>query len=468
MTKQSNIMAIYDRSTSTEKQRQVYLYGTARLGELLLNRDSASTWNRHHYRIKGNRHYELNNHLGNVLAVVTDRKMAQDTTINATYTPQYFLPDVYAVQNYYAFGQNMPKWSSSALNDPKRYRFGYNGKEDDDEWNKQDYGFRIYDTRLARFLSVDPLTRQYAWYSPYQFAGNMPIWATDLDGLEPKGATTRYVTVWNFGNPWPNEKAGNLTLMFSLDEPHNYLYVWASASGTYQYADLTKESNKWVPYFPTNKNSRPNGGNFLLQPDNDQPQWDMADFASYKGSQQVIEGFGVGCLCFGGAVFGAEAAMMGGAPLLETVSTSSRYVQLGSAGADAAYQISTEGFDNWNVTSTAANYFFTHSITSAGIGSAFDIRIGDIKNSISARSTSSLFRNTVLGEKTIGQFGYQTLTGSIGNELGSQTTNFLMKPFAKKAGFDGAFISLSTNFKANLYIGTLGNVAEESLNESND
>ncbi|MBN8682176.1 MAG: hypothetical protein J0L99_05975 [Chitinophagales bacterium] len=110
--------------------------------------------------------------------------MAQDTTINATYTPQYFLPDVYAVQNYYAFGQNMPKWSSSALNDPARYRFGYNGKEDDDEWNKQDYGFRIYDTRLARFLSVDPLTRQYAELTPYQFASNSPISGVDMDGLE--------------------------------------------------------------------------------------------------------------------------------------------------------------------------------------------------------------------------------------------------------------------------------------------
>jgi RHS repeat-associated protein len=142
-------------------------------------------WNRHYYRIKGNRHYELTNHLGNVLAVVTDRKLGQDTTVNATYTPQYYLPDIYSVQNYYAFGQNLPKWSSSALNDPKRYRFGFNGKEDDDEWTKQDYGFRMYDPRVARFLSVDPLAAAYPWYTPYQFAGDMPIWAADLDGLEP-------------------------------------------------------------------------------------------------------------------------------------------------------------------------------------------------------------------------------------------------------------------------------------------
>lgn len=39
---------------------------------------------------------------------------------------------------------------------------------------------------MGRFLSVDPLTQEYPWYTPYQFAGNMPIGAIDLDGLEPR------------------------------------------------------------------------------------------------------------------------------------------------------------------------------------------------------------------------------------------------------------------------------------------
>jgi len=68
------------------------------------------------------------------------------------------------------------------------YRFGFNGKEKDDEvsgnGNHYDYGFRIYNPRLGRFLSVDPLTKSYPMLNPYQFAANMPIWATDLDGLE--------------------------------------------------------------------------------------------------------------------------------------------------------------------------------------------------------------------------------------------------------------------------------------------
>lgn len=73
------------------------------------------------------------------------------------------------------------------------YRYGFNGKEQDPEvsgqGNQYDYGFRIYNPRLGRFLSVDPLFNSYPWYTPYQFAGNMPIWAIDLDGLEEKKAT---------------------------------------------------------------------------------------------------------------------------------------------------------------------------------------------------------------------------------------------------------------------------------------
>ena len=52
----------------------------------------------------------------------------------------------------------------------------------------QDYGFRLYSPGIARFLSVDPLSPSYPMFSPYQFAGNRPIMAIDLDGLEPYDA----------------------------------------------------------------------------------------------------------------------------------------------------------------------------------------------------------------------------------------------------------------------------------------
>jgi RHS repeat-associated protein len=68
------------------------------------------------------------------------------------------------------------------------YRFKFNGKESDDEIYGigafQDYGMRMYDTRVCRFISVDPITKKYPELTPYQFASNTPIWGIDLDGLE--------------------------------------------------------------------------------------------------------------------------------------------------------------------------------------------------------------------------------------------------------------------------------------------
>jgi len=68
------------------------------------------------------------------------------------------------------------------------YRYGFNGKENDNEvkgqGNQQDYGMRIYDPRIGKFLSVDPITNQYPELTPYQFASNTPIQAIDLDGQE--------------------------------------------------------------------------------------------------------------------------------------------------------------------------------------------------------------------------------------------------------------------------------------------
>jgi RHS repeat-associated protein len=68
------------------------------------------------------------------------------------------------------------------------YRYGFNGKENDDEvmgeGNFQDYGMRMYNPRIGRFFNVDPLTKEYPELTPFQFASNTPIQAIDLDGLE--------------------------------------------------------------------------------------------------------------------------------------------------------------------------------------------------------------------------------------------------------------------------------------------
>jgi len=80
--------------------------------------------------------------------------------------------------------------------DASGYKYGFNGKENDNEvkgeGNQQDYGMRIYDPRVGRFLSVDPLTKEYAWNSPYAFAENNVIRSVDLDGSEKQIVTNVY------------------------------------------------------------------------------------------------------------------------------------------------------------------------------------------------------------------------------------------------------------------------------------
>ena len=67
------------------------------------------------------------------------------------------------------------------------YRYGFNGKEDDKDFGDkqliQDYGFRLYNPAIARFLSVDPLASSYPYNSPYAFAENNVISGIDAEGL---------------------------------------------------------------------------------------------------------------------------------------------------------------------------------------------------------------------------------------------------------------------------------------------
>ncbi len=73
-------------------------------------------------------------------------------------------------------------WKSDAVHQ----RYGFNGKESDFEvkgaGNSYDFGARIYDPRLGRFLSTDPLFKKFSGDSPYSFAGNSPIILLDENG----------------------------------------------------------------------------------------------------------------------------------------------------------------------------------------------------------------------------------------------------------------------------------------------
>jgi RHS repeat-associated protein len=74
----------------------------------------------------------------------------------------------------------------------KGYRYGFQGQERDSEIGEYyAFEYRIHDTRLGRFLSVDPLYSDYPFYSSYQFASNSPIVAEDIEGLESSKVMNR-------------------------------------------------------------------------------------------------------------------------------------------------------------------------------------------------------------------------------------------------------------------------------------
>jgi hypothetical protein len=68
----------------------------------------------------GDKHYELANHLGNVLNVVTDRKLPFDSNTNSLV--DYFIADVKSYSDYYPYGMQLP-YRHGIQGDNYRYSF---------------------------------------------------------------------------------------------------------------------------------------------------------------------------------------------------------------------------------------------------------------------------------------------------------------------------------------------------------
>jgi RHS repeat-associated protein len=132
---------------------------------------------------RGRKVYELKNHLGNVLAVVSDVKIGVDVQQVNVPLVDYYVADVVEMTDYEPFGMQLANrhWMSG-----DRYRFGFNGKESDDEWNGDgnmvDFGLRIFAPCLGRFFSGDPLGFAQESLSPYCSAGNNPVKFIDFQG----------------------------------------------------------------------------------------------------------------------------------------------------------------------------------------------------------------------------------------------------------------------------------------------
>ncbi|MEA3495129.1 MAG: RHS repeat-associated core domain-containing protein [Bacteroidota bacterium] len=103
----------------------------------------------------------------------------------------------------------------------ENYRFSFNGMEKDDEvkgnGNSLDFGARIYDPRLGRWLSLDTLQAKYPTISPYSFATNRPIIAIDIDGRDV------YIVVTSMGGEGGARGQGHMALVVGNEEVGYYL-----------------------------------------------------------------------------------------------------------------------------------------------------------------------------------------------------------------------------------------------------
>src|SRR5690554_884156 len=258
---QGNQMAMYQHKNEEENgisNNNLYLsernlYGSRRIGQEQIGEIIASSdlnlvnINTATQNIIGDKYFEMSNHLGNVLEVVSDRKLpVNDGNGNI----DYFLADVVSYSDYYPYGMQMPGRNGSTGD----YRYGFQGQEKDDEvkgeGNSINYSFRMHDPRVGRFLSIDPKFKKFPYYSPYQFSSNSVIVAIELEGLESS-------ILLNYSERWieiTRDKHNRLSISredYSLIPKGSKRY---SGADSYGYTNLNPpnwQTDVWVEDFHT-------------------------------------------------------------------------------------------------------------------------------------------------------------------------------------------------------------------------
>ena len=237
-----NVMSVYIATDTANSghlmQSEVDLYGSNRLGVWYANIDVDVTNSPNDPNgywaglVRGKKAYELNNHLGNNLVTISDKKIPY--SVDGT-TIDHYEADVITATDYYPFGMAIP---NRTFSNGTQYRYGFNGKEKDKDITEgdYDYGARIYDGRICRWLSMDAFANKYPDVSPYVFALNSPIMAKD-----PDGNVVIFINGQHSGSGGTSAYWGgyDLRVMNRLDD-HSARYVdgamggWKSTNGAFK------------------------------------------------------------------------------------------------------------------------------------------------------------------------------------------------------------------------------------------
>jgi RHS repeat-associated protein len=196
---QGNEISVYERVVDASLQNvsfiqtDKYIYGTVRIGGNTRQVPMLGTQN-NTFSMRGVRHqigtrmYELTNHLGSVISVISNKPIPHQNSTSV----DYWLADIRQSTDYSAFGvnlsaRNIPKFSPGTSTPIANAdgRFGYQGSEEDDEVKGIEGGsyatfYRMLDPRLGRWMSLDPVFQPNQ--SPYNSMDNNPICLNDVKG----------------------------------------------------------------------------------------------------------------------------------------------------------------------------------------------------------------------------------------------------------------------------------------------
>jgi RHS repeat-associated protein len=192
---------------------------------------------------------------------------------------------------------------NGSQNNGDDYRYGFGGKENDDEVKGQnnhlDFGSRCYDPRVGRFFSRDPLELKFASHTPYNYAINSPLLFIDRMGEDPKVAIIIEKKRYEFDDHYAALKKQGYTVVYakngkealemmgtysSPESPIEDLVIISHGSpggpsnglGGGIYTDMEFESTLSKDYIQSEVYSR--GENRGIVTDLDSPDWDADEY----------------------------------------------------------------------------------------------------------------------------------------------------------------------------------------------
>lgn len=225
------------------------IYGEARLGQYQLNKLTEPTTSDTGSFIRGLKRYEIANHIGNVQAIVSDKRKLVSGVVQA---------DVVTATDYYPFGMPMP---NRAVGN-RAYSYGFQGMECNDDMyaddNAYNTDFRQYDPRVGRWLSVDPKADKYYDLTPYNAFLNNPENRTDAKGDDPPYTLAQYreehgINASGMYEVLRTDDAGNLVIyavrpgdaLPGHELPVEFRYMWGAGAELYR----TLSGDGWMnPY----------------------------------------------------------------------------------------------------------------------------------------------------------------------------------------------------------------------------